>query len=184
MKIEDRILYNEIRKGNQKVFDTLFIEYYPVLVKFAEDFVFDRNVSEDIVQSFFITLWENAPHTDIHTSLKLYCYRSVRNLCLNRLRDVRVSDKRNLLYMDAVLQQQSEGYLFDAEILARIQESIDMLPPQMAAIFKLKYFDGKRNKEISDELKISGNTVKTQLSRGRNRIRSILAKRTGLYFFL
>lgn len=184
MKIEDRILYNEIRNRNHQVFDALFREYYPGLIRFAESFVFDRTVSEDIVQSFFIALWENAPNIEIHTSLKLYCCQSVKNMCLNRLRDLRMSDKRNLLYLEAILQQQDEGFLFEPEILTKIRESIEMLPSQMAMIFKLKYLDGKKNKDISEDLCISGNTVKTQLSRARSRIRTILEKNVSLYFFL
>jgi RNA polymerase sigma-70 factor (family 1) len=184
MKIEDRILYNEIKERNHQVFDALFREYYLPLTKFAESFMFDRTVSEDIVQSFFVSLWENAPRIDIRTSLKLYCYQSVKNMCLNRLRDLKIKDRRNLLYIEAVLQQQDEGHMFDPEILTKIRESIDLLPPNMAMIFKLKYLDGKKNREISNTLNLSENTIKTQLTRARGRIRTMLEKNVSLYFFL
>jgi RNA polymerase sigma-70 factor (ECF subfamily) len=146
--------------------------------------VFDRTASEDMVQSFFISLWENASHIDIHTSLKLYCYQSVKNMCMNRLRDSKIRDKRNLLYIEAVLRQQDEGYTFDSEILTKIKESIDLLPPQMAMIFNLKYLDGKKNREISEVLSLSENTIKTQLTRAKRRIRTMLEKNISLYIFL
>jgi len=184
MKIEEKILFNEIKNRNRKVFDALFREYYPVLTRFAESFVFDRSISEDLVQSFFVSLWVNAPDMDIKDSLKQYCFRSVRNLCMNRLRDLKVRDKRQLLYLEAVLKQDDTSDWVDPDVLVQIKESIDQLPPKMALIFKLKYLEEKKNKEISGLLNLSENTIKTQLSRARDKIRTMLLKTTSLCFFI
>ena len=184
MKIEEKILFNEIKNRNHQVFDALFREYYPALTKFAESFIFDRSVSEDMVQAFFVSLWENAPNLDIHSSLKQYCYQSIRNRCLNRLRDLRIQDKKKLLYFEAVLQQEDHSEWIDVKLLDQIKESIDCLPPQMSLIFKLKYMNGKKNKEISQLLNLSENTIKTQLSRAKNKIRLLLARNVNLYFFI
>ncbi len=184
MQIEEQILFNEIKNRNRKVFDALFREYYPALTRFAERFTFDRTVSEDLVQSFFVSLWENASDIDIRVSLKQYCYQSIRNRCMNRLRDLRIQDKRKLLYIEAVLSQDDTSEWVDPVILTKIKKSIDLLPSQMALIFKLKYLEGKRNKEISELLNVSENTIKTQLSRARDKIRVSLLKSTNLYFFL
>ena len=184
MQIEEQLLFNEIKNRNRKVFDTLFREYYPALTRFAERFTFDRTVSEDLVQSFFVSLWANATDLDIKVSLKHYCYQSVRNKCMNWLRDLRIQDKRRLLYIEAVSGQDDASEWVDPEVLIKIRKSIDLLPPQMALIFKLKYLDGKRYKEISKLLNVSENTIKTQLSRARDKIRINLLGSANLYFFL
>ena len=54
MKIEDKILLNEIQKQNREVFKALFHEYYPHLIKYTEGFIFDKTACQDIVQNLFI----------------------------------------------------------------------------------------------------------------------------------
>ena len=183
MRVEDKILFNEIKNRNYKVFEALFREYYPPLVRFARSFIFDQTASEDLVQSFFVCLWENAPSIQIQHSFKQYCYQSVRNRCMNQLRDLRIEDKRHLLYIEAVLQEEDSDEWIDPNILLKIKESINNLPTQMALIFKLKYLEGKKNREISELINVSENTVKTQLSRARNKLRNKLMKTVNLYFF-
>ncbi len=184
MRIEDKLLFNEIKNRNQEVFEALFREYYPILTRYAESFIFDRALSEDMVQAFFVSLWENAAHINIQDSLKYYFYQSIKNRCLNRLRDLKVQDKNKLLYIEAILQQDDSSDWVDIEMLDQIKESIDRLPSQMALIFKLKYLEGKKNKEISALLNVSENTVKTQLLRAKEKLRAMLAKTLSLYFFL
>ena len=83
MKIEEKILLNEIAKRNRAVFEALFSDYYPILTRYAEGFIFDRHACEDIVQSMFLYFWENAGKLALTTSLKAYLYGAVKNKCLN-----------------------------------------------------------------------------------------------------
>lgn len=41
----------EIQKGNQKVFKTFFDKHYKDLVVYANGFLFDKDSSQDVVQS-------------------------------------------------------------------------------------------------------------------------------------
>lgn len=54
MKVEDKILLGEIKNRNRKVFEALFYEYYPHLIRYAEGFLFDKQACEDIVQGLFV----------------------------------------------------------------------------------------------------------------------------------
>ena len=73
---------------------------------------------------------------------------------------------------------------FEPEILDKIRESIDELPDQMAKVFRLKLFDGLKQKDIAEELDVSVNTVKTHLKRARVKLRESLYNKTNLLFFL
>lgn len=184
MRIEDRIIFNEIRKGNKVVYETLFKEYYKSLVRFAEGYLFDQQISEDIVQELFIYIWEHASRTHIHTSIKSYFYTSVRNRCLNHLRNLKVKNKNKLLYINAIVTSEDDLEYFDSAILQSVKESLDELPPKMVEIFKLKFIEGLKQKEIAEELDISVNTVRTHLKRGRVKLRKMLLEKTYLNFFL
>jgi RNA polymerase sigma-70 factor, Bacteroides expansion family 1 len=184
MKVEDKILLGEIKSRNRKVFEALFYEYYPHLIRYAEGFIFDKQACEDIVQNLFIYFWESAHNIEITHSLKSYFYQSVKNRCLNYIRDVHVQDKHKILYLEALLNEDDSPGWVDLEILNKIQEAIAQLPSQMRELFKQKYLYGRKLQEIAEINNISENTVKTQLQRAKEKMRKILLSSTSLKFFL
>jgi RNA polymerase sigma-70 factor (ECF subfamily) len=72
----------------------------------------------------------------------------------------------------------------DPEIISQIERSIEKLPPRMASLFRLKYLEGKKYREIATEKNISENTVKTQVQRAKEKLRNLLLESTSLNFFL
>ncbi len=184
MQVEEKILLNEIRKKNKDVFNLLFEQYYPALVKFSEIYLHDQPACEDIVQSFFISFWTGAEKININTSLKSYFYTSIKNLCLNRIRDLKVRDKYEILYIESLVNSDNNEVIFDPDIFDSINAVIESLPKQMAEIFCQKYFEGKQLKEIAKELKVSEGTVKKQLNRARSKVRERLLKITNVNFIL
>lgn len=184
MRVEEKILLNEVKNGNRKVFEVLFHDYYPFLTKFAEGFVFDRQIAEDIVQNLFLNFWENAKQITIDTSIKSYLYQSIRNRCLNHIRDLHVQDKHKLLYIEASLNSEDPLSWHEMGLTEKIHDAIESLPRQMKEIFKMKYLEGAKTRDISKVKGVSENTVKTQLQRAKEKLRQKLADSTSLHFFL
>ncbi|MBK3519428.1 sigma-70 family RNA polymerase sigma factor [Carboxylicivirga marina] len=54
--INDKIIINELRKGNKDVFQVVFHQYYPLLAKFAHRYVYESNVCEDLIQDVLTSL--------------------------------------------------------------------------------------------------------------------------------
>ncbi|MCK9639319.1 MAG: RNA polymerase sigma-70 factor [Prolixibacteraceae bacterium] len=184
MLVEDKILFNEIKNRNLKVYEALFSNYYPGLVRFAEGYLFDKQTCEDIVQNIFIYLWENAEKINFEVSVKAYFFQSVKNGCLNHLRNLQIHDRHNLLYIEALFNQEDADGKDDPEIVMQIRNAISKLPDQMAGVFKLKYLEGKKLKEIAHIKQISENTIKTQLLRAKDKLRKILMETTSVKFLL
>ena len=46
-----------LRSGNQKGMELLFDVYYKSLVVWADTFLRDMNMAEDVVQDFFLSVW-------------------------------------------------------------------------------------------------------------------------------
>ncbi|UCS95010.1 RNA polymerase sigma-70 factor [Echinicola marina] len=183
MRIEDKLLLREIQKRNNEVFEALFHDYYAGLIKFAEGFVFDNEVCEDIVQNIFIYIWENAEFLNITTSFKSYLYKAVRNRSLNHLRNLKIEDKHHLLYIEASLND-PEMDMEDLEMIQKIESAIDALPPKMGKIFRLKYLEEKTVREIAAKMDVSENTIKTQLNRAKGKLRASLHQSLHINFLL
>lgn len=182
MQIEDKILFNEIKNRNLKVYEALFSNYYPHLVRFAEGYIFDKQACEDIVQNLFIHFWENTATINLDLSIKAYFFQSVKNRCINHMRDLQIHDRLNLLYIEGLLNQETSTEFEDPKIIVQINDAIGKLPEQMAKIFKLKYLEGRKIREIAEINQISENTVKTQLQRAKDKLRMILVESTNLKF--
>lgn len=182
MQLEEKIFFNEIKNRNQKVYKTLFSDYYAPLVKFAEGYIFDRQECEDIVQNLFIYFWENAEKITLDLSIKSYFYQSVKNRCLNHLRNMNIHDRHHLLYIEALLNQYKSDEYHDAEILSKISAAVALLPTHMANIFRLRYLEGKKIAEIANIHEITENTVKTHLKRAKEKLRKSLIKNTLIKF--
>lgn len=144
------------------------------MVKFAEGILFDADDSKDIVQNLFVHLWENAKDIEINTSIKGYLFQATRNRCLNRIKSLRIEDNRNILYLEGVLNSEVLDPEMDSGETGRIMDALGSLPDKMREIFKMKYLENQRQKEIADILGITENTVKTQLLRAKKKLRDIL----------
>ena len=181
---EDKLLINEIKQGNQAVFEKLFHQYYGHLSHFANQYLLNKDASEDIVQGVFIYLWENSDDIQIEKSIRSYLFQSVKNRCLNHLRSLKIWDKHQVLYLEALLSTYEENIDAESGILAEIKKALQLLPEQMNEVFCKKYIEELSIKEIASDLSISENTVKVQLFKGRNKIRELLVNTVGCHFFL
>lgn len=163
--LNDNNLFLQIKEENRLAFESLFYKYYRALGAFAYRFVEDVNISEDIVQDVFFRIWENKEWLVINTSVKSYLYSSVRNSCLNYLK--REETKSNVLTEKVKeLNMISDNNTYELEELSRILfECISELPPRCRSVFQESRFNGRKQKEISENLKISVNTVKVQITK-------------------
>ncbi|TKG93920.1 RNA polymerase sigma-70 factor [Puteibacter caeruleilacunae] len=184
MKIEDKLILAEIKKGNEEVFRHLFKEYHLIMLRFAEGYVYDRNACEDIVQAVFIRFWQQAGAIEEYNSIRSYLYKSVQNQCLNHIRDLKIYDSHRIFFLEGVMNA-NDQYLDEEEDLSKeIRVALQSLPSAMQDIFMAKYMEGKKVVEIAREFNVSENTVKTQLKRARKKMQQKLLETTTLNFFL
>jgi RNA polymerase sigma-70 factor (ECF subfamily) len=55
-----------------------------------------------------------------------------------------------------------------------IQDAINTLSPQFQKVFRMYYFDGMKHQEIAKKLGISDSTSKTNLLRGKAKVKDFL----------
>ena len=167
MNKELEIVIQKLRSGDEKFYKSVFYEYYPLLTYFANKYVNDLEVAKEIVQEFFVRLYEKRFSLNIDTSFKSYLYKSVYNSCINYLNQIAVREQhhrqiRNTTYERSVF---SEDDINMVELEKKIYSEIEKLPAQCRRIFKMNRFDGLSNGEIAEKLKLSKRTIETQISK-------------------
>ncbi|WP_162633342.1 RNA polymerase sigma-70 factor [Echinicola strongylocentroti] len=185
MKLKDNLRPRNFQLETEADFDMLFQSYYHDLVTYAHTFLHDMDEAEDLVQNLFIHFWENARNIKLNGSLEAYFFKSVKNRCLNKLKSMHVYDKHKVLYLEATLSMNKSEDVEDATFLEKeLLEALEKLPDQVREIIELKYLKGKKVSEIACQLELSVNTVKTQLHRGKSKLRKEMDPGLFSLFFL
>jgi len=161
---EEKHLFQKIKKGDEKAFETLFHNYYGYLCHYAASFVGDNDTAEEIVQDFFVKFWEKRKEIDITVSVKNYFFRSIKNLSINYLQHKKIKNRfiENTLKDNKHSHAEEENYL-DIELAAKIEESIESLPEKRREVFRLSRVRGLKYREIAEKLNISIKTVETHM---------------------
>jgi RNA polymerase sigma-70 factor (family 1) len=171
---------NELRKtapiGNLDNFEALFKQYYAPLVVYACKYVPEKDVAREIVQDFFVKLFEKRSALTIDTSLKSYLYRSVYNSCMNYINQRNIQEKhiRNI-DLERDDEENLENEINSVELQNRIFKIIEALPPKCRKIFKMNRLEGMKNEEIAVSLNLSKRTVETQISKALKILRNKLS---------
>jgi RNA polymerase sigma-70 factor (ECF subfamily) len=137
------------------------------LCQFAERYLPDGSLAEDIVQETFIKFWQHGGRFGSLLQLKSFLYTVTRNGCLNLLRGrEREEDKRQ---QSAVFLTEEDGIdlepmyeLVRLERLSQINEVVQQMPSKMREVFLLSFEKGLSINEIAAEMKISVKTVRNQ----------------------
>nr|WP_321408487.1 RNA polymerase sigma-70 factor [uncultured Carboxylicivirga sp.] len=156
--------WRKIKNDNRKEFDRMFDFYYHSLCAISFRYLNNRQAAEDVVVDCFVKIWENRASLNISSSLSNYLITIVKNLSVDFIR------KESSLFVDLEkatdsISEDEKNYIHDAGLLNDLYKAINKLPEQRREILKLAAFDGKTYPQIAEELNISINTVKTQMSR-------------------
>ncbi|MCQ2226692.1 MAG: RNA polymerase sigma-70 factor [Bacteroidales bacterium] len=175
VKISDIKLMEQIKAGDEKAFRSLFDCYFTPLTLFAERFTNDNEAAIDIVQTLFVSLYENRNSLNIR-NVKSFLYQSVKNRCINEIKRRKYTETSidDILSVDNEAEDDIEDAIAYSELKAQLAQALSTLQPQCQKIFELSRFDGFSNDEIADQLNLSKRTVETQISKALKQLRSLL----------
>jgi len=165
-----------------KEYKLLFDTYYSPLCNFANKYLSDYDACKDVVQEVFIKVWNAQIGFNDKNSIKPYLYRAVKNKALDVIKSKAYTSKYPLT-KEQLKTLESDSYFTRELILEessrRIQVAVNSLPFKCKQIIDLS-LHGYKNDEISKELCISINTVKTQKRIAYGKLRVLLK---GALFF-
>jgi len=154
-----------LKAGDVNTFRTIYNEHWAAVYYQIFRVLKDEEDTKDIVQEVFSSLWIHRENLLDKTNLSAYLYVQARNRVLN----VIASQKVRSNYLISIAQYAdspcniTEELLDSEELLKRVQQEIDRLPPKMREIFELSRKDDLSHREIAERLHISPETVKKQI---------------------
>lgn len=167
-------------------FDEIYVSYFSRMRRFAREYVLFDEDAENIVQDVFLLLWEKKDVLKVQVSLISYLFSLVKNRCLDYLRHQVVAEefKQELSVKLSALEHLDQTFGSEEEIERIVKNAIDNLPERCREIFIKNRIDGKKYREIADELQLSVNTVENQMGIALKRLRMSLKDYLPLLMFL
>lgn len=173
----------ELKKGNPVAFKEVFTTLYPRLKGYCRLFVHNHQLIEDIIQESFIAVWEKHHTIQIEKSVESLFFVVVRNRCLNELKKRKLEEGKidlenlpvsELQYLYQLDFTEKEEKSIEEMLIESMQKAVDELPGKMKLVFTRCKIEGRKQKEVADELGISLKMVEKQISKAREHIREKL----------
>jgi RNA polymerase sigma-70 factor (ECF subfamily) len=182
-----------LMQGDENEYVILFHEYYASLCRYSKRYVGRKDLAEDIVSETFFIIWKKRKKLDIKSSLKSYLFQAVYKNSLNYLRKQKKMDlledyqslhiKRPEMFSGSTNDSPSD-ILMIKDLGERIRDGVEQLSPQQKTTFKLKRYEGKKNKEIAEIMGLSIKTVEMHMAKAMLSLRNYLKDYTPAALFL
>jgi RNA polymerase sigma-70 factor, ECF subfamily len=174
-----------LKNGDPEAFREVFRLLYPRLKGYCKLFIFEESIVEDIIQDTFLALWEKRRTIDPLKSIESLIFVMVRNRCLNylkssqlesgrvRIDDIQISELQYLYQLDLTGKEEKS---MEEMLIESFQREVEKLPPKMKAVFIKCKIEGRKQKEVAEELGISLKMVEKHISKAKEQIKAKLFK--------
>ncbi len=175
-------------------FEEIYLNYFPRLFRFAKEYVISDEDAENILHDVFLVLWERRDDLQIRTELTSYLFTLIKNRCIDHLRRKTNVEKGKKQMQESFilelnmklysLEALNQSLLSDERIEEIVNEAVNSLPEKCREIFIKNKIEGKKYKEIAEELHLSVNTVENQMSIALRKLREKLKDYLPIFLFL
>ena len=171
------ILQSQVAVGDTRAFRQIFDALFSNLTKFSFSFVHSKEAATEIVDELFVQLWVKRDDIMKINDLRVYLYTATKNASLNyiskKAKQIELEPYENLQVQMTDLVS-PEQIMISKEMLQKIKEAIDSLPPRCKLIFKFVREDGLSYSEVAEILGLSIKTIDSQMVIAVARIRAKL----------
>jgi RNA polymerase sigma-70 factor (ECF subfamily) len=185
---DDHALVARCKQGDEAAFRTLVERYQRRIYVLAVGMVHDQHDAQDITQEAFIKVHRYLDNFQGSASFYTWLYRITYNLCIDHLR--RSGRLQTVDYDDRIRREPAAdpGGLLPAqleanpakvvgrkELLDRIREAVDALPPYHRGVIIMREIEGMSYKEMAAAMKVSKGTIMSRLHHARHKLQKALA---------
>lgn len=139
--------------------------YGDTILRYAYSYLHNRSDTEEVLQDTLIQFLKTRPVFESDKHEKAWLLRVAGNLCKNRLKynSLRQTDELR----EELIAEQREDLSF-------IWDAVQALPVQYREVIHLFYREGYSTREISQILGRKEATIRSDLSRGRGKLKELL----------
>ena len=172
----DEYLWGEIKSGNEKAFIEVYNRYRPMLLRDAYYKIRDYSEAEDIVQDVFTSLWIRRKELKIDAPLRIYLFKAVHFQFTTKLRKQQRANKyiKHSIQIKSGEILKATSQLESRELGHQIENALNAISPASRQVFKMQYQEGRKPKEIAEQMHITLQVARNHVSRALKILRTKL----------
>lgn len=162
----------------EEAFKELFFDFFGPLCLFANRYIEDKAICEDVVQDVFFQIWIQKKHLNIQRSARNYLITSVRNACIDYLRTnqakfqhIQATDINESIINEHGMGEETLSVLAVSELKEQLDKSLAKLPEPVRQAFELNRFEDLTYNEIASQMNVSVKTVEAYISKALKLLR-------------
>ena len=177
------LLIIQLRDGSEQAFQSIYQQYHQAIYRFAYAFLKNEELSKEVTQETFLSLWIHRQELSETLPLYPYLFNKARRLTIDAFRRITTASRlqRELMTMKDSLSNETEDTVLWNDLQQITEEVLNGLPKQQQVVFRLSRMEGLSYEEIAEELHISKNTVKYHLVCALKSLKLQLTKYDVLY---
>lgn len=183
---DDATLVALMKEGNHLAFQEIYQRHWEKLFAYAYNILRDREMTEELVQDTFVSLWAKRETIFIASSLSGYLYSMTKHAVLNHIRAEKVRTKYaadHSAFLQSLYDNSNVEYQDFADLEKSIEESLAGLSENEQRAFRLSRQQHLPIKEIAKQMNLSTGTVENLLVRVLRRLRSRLLAVVLMFIF-
>lgn len=181
MQINEKELAKRLKKGSTAALSEIigrFTAYVRTVIRnFARGTIPEQDI-DDICVEVFYSLWRNREKLDLKVGFRSYLSAIARNAVKDVFRNAKPAcEDISELETEPISGFSVEDKAEMSEMLRCIDKKLSELNEKEREVFVRYYFYGENSAEISKIMNVPENSVRSYLSRTRNKLKEYLMKR-------
>ncbi|SDK10832.1 RNA polymerase sigma-70 factor, ECF subfamily [Pedobacter sp. ok626] len=186
-QLSDADLVFRLKEGDHAAYSEIYQRFFGLLYAFIYKRLRDKDETKDILQELFTDVWLKRETLQIPV-LSSYLYKAVRNKMINLMVHKDVEEKymqsiKNFMEHDTVM---TDHLVREKELAAIIEKEVDLLPNRIREVFLRSRQANMTYKEISDELHLTKQSVRTYIKSAIKILRlklGLIASLSAVFYF-
>lgn len=185
--MDERKLIERAIRGDARAFNELMSAQEKRMYAVAMRMFGNREDAEDCLQDAMLRIFRSISGFKFQSSFSTWVYRVTMNTCLDELRKRKNRPNTSLDglldagWMPTDAQDTPEQHALRAEVRGSVYGFIRELPEDMRAAVVLRDIQGLSYEDIAQALDTNVGTVKSRISRGREKLREKIMAKSELF---
>lgn len=172
-------LIEQCRSNNKRAQIELYRMYNQGMYNVAMRLLMNAENAEDVIQESFLSAFKNISQFKAEVTFGAWLKKIVVNKCINHLKkrqlEVVALDETNVDYFES---ENDNDWNFNTRlVLQDVKKEINTLKDKYKFVLMLYLIEGYDHEEISQILNISVVASRTQLMRGKSKLRQLLKQK-------
>lgn len=170
----DFVLVQKIRNGDNYAGNQFVEKYYPLIFQYCFLHIHNHECAEDITQETFAKFFEALMSGAEIRREKSYLYSIAGNIIKNYYKKKKEILLEQIPYVE---ENHMTNHMTEIEIRIDIERALEQLPEEIKETAILFFFQGLKQKDISDLLNIKLSLVKYRVSKAKELLSELLEVR-------